>query len=146
MTNISRGLILESLLLLAFMFLGWFLFSFLCCVLNIPFYVIVIAYLTSIYMYIIMSTSCTSSKPCISIAHHELIFQNDFYRDVRQQQGYDWMKSLFFLPIFFLPEMQIQFFSTHCETMGSCMPLFPYFPSYPSQGCPIADLPCGKLT
>lgn len=110
MTNISRGLILESLLLLVFMFLGWFLFSFLCCVLNVPFYVIVIAYLTSIYMYIIMSTSFTSSKSCISIAHHELIFQNDFYRDVRQQQGYDWMKSLFFLPIFFLPEMQIQFF------------------------------------
>lgn len=109
MTNISRGLILEPLLLLVFMFLGWFLFSFLCCVLNIPFYVIVIAYLTSIFMYIIMSTSCTSSKPCISIAHHELIFQNDFYRDVRYQQGYDWMKSLFFLPIFFLPEMQIQF-------------------------------------
>lgn len=110
MTNISRGLILESLLPLVFMFLGWFLFSFLCCVLNVPFYVIVIAYLTSIFMYIIMSTSCTSSKPCISIAHHELIFQNDFYRDVRYQQGYDWMKSLFFLPIFFLPEMQIQFF------------------------------------
>lgn len=110
MTNISRGLILESLLLLVFMFLGWFLFSFLCCVLNIPFYVIVIAYLTSIYMYIIMSTLFTSSKSCISIAHHELIFQNDFYRGIRYQQGYDWMKSLFFLPIFFLPEMQIQFF------------------------------------
>lgn len=110
MTNISRGLILESLLLLVFMLLGWFLFSFLCCVLNVPFYVIVIAYLTSIYMYIIMSTSFTSSKSCISIAHHELIFQNDFYRGVRYPQGYDWMKSLFFLPIFLLPETQIQFF------------------------------------
>lgn len=129
MTNISRGLILESLLPLVFMFLGWFLFSFLCCVLNVPFYVIVIAYLTSIYMYIIMSTS---SKSCISIAHHELIFQNDFYRGVRYQQGYDWMKSLFFLPIFFSSWDVDIVFSTHCETMGSCMPIFPYFLSYPS--------------
>lgn len=97
MTNISRGLILESLLPLVFMFLGWFLFSFLCCVLNVPFYVIVIAYLTSIYMYIIMSTS---SKSCISIAHHELIFQNDFYRGVKGMTG--WNLYFSFQYFFFL--------------------------------------------